>query len=741
MQTFKKYLNPLYRDVDRLADFDDLKDLTDLEKEEYPNLKKVAQIKANEINLLLPRLDKLEEELEHQIQLIQTESDLDERASAKQVYNQLLQKIGELVERINRELISLDSPYFGKIVFKPYESRLKKDIVLYVGKFALTDKETHTPLITDWRSPVANIYYENSGPCKDISFTAPVGERRGELIQKRQFQISRARIKGIYDAKSGNVAADEFLLSQLNERLGKKLQDIVSTIQLQQNQIIRDRLRKPILIQGVAGSGKTTILLHRLAYLFYTYKSEINPNNVLVVAPNQMFIDYVSDVLPDLGVEHVDTETYLFWGKQVLGWDDFYTISREEEDLHFKEYKGSLAFIDVLERYFEIFEKDLLENIPYSRKDIISKRYYELKKEFPDIEMRERLELATDYAFVQKQYQQGNTGFYDSTNDMDMDLKRNIYSYLKRSCNTYTLYKNLFKTDLVDKDISAYTLKGLTHKGKFHNYRMEDLAPMVYLHFKIEGTKLYRKDYVMIDEAQDISFVQLATLLKIAKNGNITIAGDLAQSIVPPFYIKDWKHVFKLIENITEKETTYHQLHRCYRTTIEIVDFANTVFKNRFPKSYKLPEGVLRHGDDVKILEYDTDIPNLDDNALKGLIYLIKEQFEKGAVTCALLCRNRTHASKLYSIFKEYENIIDRRVISFKENDYNSGLLILPIESAKGLEFDSVIFADLNSDYYTDDELDIKLLYVGITRALHRLFIVTRKDDIVTEMLLKGFMV
>ena len=310
-----------------------------------------------------------------------------------------------------------------------------------------------------------------------------------------------------------------------------------------------------------------------------------------------------------------------------------------------------------------------------------------------------------------------------------MEFRKNIYNYLRRNCNTYTLYKNLFKTDLVSKDISKYTLKGLTHKGRIHSYRMEDLGPMVYLHFKIEGTKQYLRDYIMVDEAQDISFVQLATLLRIAKNGNITIAGDLAQSIIPPFYIRDWDDVFTLIKDITKKDTEYYQLQKCYRTTIEIVEFANSVFKDRFPKSYKLPEGVLRHGDDVKVLEYDTDISNLNSNDLKELVLLIKEQFSKGAVTCALLCRNRSHASKLYSIFKEYEDIIGRRVISYKENDYNSGLLVLPIENAKGLEFDSVIFADLNSDYYSNTELDIRLLYVGITRALHRLFIVKRKGD------------
>jgi DNA helicase-2/ATP-dependent DNA helicase PcrA len=241
----------------------------------------------------------------------------------------------------------------------------------------------------------------------------------------------------------------------------------------------------------------------------------------------------------------------------------------------------------------------------------------------------------------------------------------------------------------------------------------------------------------MVDEAQDVSFVELATLAKVAKNGNITIAGDLAQSVIPPFYIRDWNNVLKLVKDITKKDTEYYQLQRCYRTTVEIVEFANKIFKDRFPKSYKLPEAVLRHGDDVKVLEYDSNIKDLKKKDIKELVTIMKEQFKKGAVTCALLCRDRNHANDLYDIFKDYEEEIGRQVVSYKENDYKDGLLILPIVKAKGLEFDSVMLADLNDNYYNDKELDIKLLYVGITRALHRVFVISKKNDPILRSLIK----
>lgn len=737
MQTFEKYLNPLYKDIEELSDFTNITIESELEKEEYKHLEKVTLITKKTLEYLLPQLKKLEEELERQIREIDAETDPDAKKEARGIYNSILYEIQLMVERINNELIAFDSPYFGKIVFLPDDSRTNSPLELYIGKFALVDKDTHVPLITDWRSPIANIYYQNSGPAKEVSFLAPVGERKGELKQKRQFQIARARINGIYDAKSGNVAADEFLLSQLQERIGKKLQDIVSTIQSQQNEIIRDEIHKPALMQGVAGSGKTTILLHRLAYLFYTYPNQINDTNSLIIAPNQVFIDYVSDVLPNLGVNRVDTLTYLFWAKKVLGLDRYSTISPEKEDFGIKEYKGSLEFIKVLDQYFDKFEKNLLEGIPSTLRYDIEGRYYELKEQYKNIEMAERVGLAVEYAFAQKVFRKYREGKINIREQDQEKIKEEIDRYIRKSCNVYEMYKELFKTDIVSKEISKYTLNGLKHNGRIHTFRVEDLAPMVYLHFKVNGSKFDEKEYVMVDEAQDMSLIQLLTLLIIAKNGNITLAGDLAQSIIPPFYIKDWDDVKNLIKNETQKDTSYYELQKCYRTTVEIIEYANRIFKHTFPESYKLPEAVLRHGEEVKIIEEEKNIEDLDRKEIEVFIDLIKKDFQKGSVTIALLARDKNHAIDLYNVFKEYETAIGRDVVNYSENNYQSGLLILPIENAKGLEFDSIILADINSDFYGEDMLSSKLLYVALTRALHRVYVIVKKGDNFSKKFLK----
>lgn len=727
MQDFKKYLNPFYRDISEVENFSDIECLDEVEKQEYPHLEKVTKINTQSVKHLLPRLDQLSKELEDQIRIIEQEVG-DDAKDARGIYNKIIKEIQTTVDRINLDLIKVDSPYFGKILFHPYNSKIERDLNIYIGKFAIIDKDSPTPLVTDWRAPIANLYYQNSGPTNDVQFIAPIGKRKGDLKQKRQFQISRARIQNIYDAKTGNVAADEFLLNQLKGRLGKKLTDIVSTIQAQQNEIIREGINKPVVIQGVAGSGKTTILLHRLAYLFFNYKDTIKPERSLIVAPNRMFLDYISDVLPSLGVNDVDTVTYLFWAKKILGWDSNYTVSTEEENLEYKESKGSLKFLRFLDHYFNQFEQKLLDEIPYSRADLIERRYHQLKKQFPNISMKERVNLSIDYAFAQKQFKERKTGSYDDTFDIEHKKRKEITSYINKNLDPFKIYQNIFKGKFLDKDICKYTLEGLRSHNSHKYFRMEDLAPIVYLQFKLIDTQEFKQDYIVIDECQDLSYIEIATLASIAKNGNITLAGDLAQAIIPPFYIRDWNSVIKLIKDMGHKEVSYHQLNRCYRTTVEIIDFANKIFKDRFPESYKLPEAVLRHGEKIKKVEYSSEIGNLNNKELKDFIRIIKEQFQKGTVTCALICRDKEHANSVYEKIKPLENNIGRDIVPYSESDYKNGVLILPVSHAKGLEFDSVIILDMNKDKYPDTEYSTRLLYVAITRALHRLIVITNKN-------------
>jgi len=376
-----------------------------------------------------------------------------------------------------------------------------------------------------------------------------------------------------------------------------------------------------------------------------------------------------------------------------------------------------------------------LQISPYSRKDDVKERYQYLRKNFPQISFLERLDLSLDYAFAQRDFDDKRLGTFGRTQQYREEKRKEIREYFRKNTNQFNIYKKLFKSDFASKELSKYSLMGIKKKGHLNMFRIEDLAPILYIFFRLRGTQEFKHDYIVVDEAQDLSLIQIYTLYQTAKNNNITLAGDLAQSIIPPFYIKDWNMILDIFKEDGIKNFSYHQLNRCYRTTVEIINFANKIFKKRFPKSYKLPEAVLRHGEEVQIEEYSDYISQLGKEPLDNLLSMIKRDFQKGSVTCAILCRDRKHAQSIYSTLKPYENILERNIVSYEENDYKSGLLILPIANAKGLEFDSIIIADLNSEYYPETELNIRLLYVAFTRALHRVYVVIKKDNASTILL------
>lgn len=735
MQNYKKYLNPIVTKLDTIEDFSNQEYPNELFKQEFPQLERVTRGLIADIKRSLKTFADLEEQIEHWINVIDSETG-DDKSEAIGEFNKLQSMMYDLIERINRLLEQVDAPYFGKIVFDRKKNRRFPEATIesYLGRFAYTDNKTLLPLITDWRAPIANLYYMNSGPTENVQFLAPTGIQEGDLKQKRQFEISAARISSIHDARSGNAAADEFLLSQLNKRIGQKLKDIVATIQEQQNSIIRADIDKPAVIQGVAGSGKTTILLHRLAYLLYTYAEKIKPEHTLIIAPNRMFLDYISDVLPSLGVTKLEQNIYLFWGRYVLGFNDRFMLSVPEDDQKIMKLKGSEKFVQLIEHYFERYEKELFEGLTGAVGYEIEFRYRELGEQHPEMTMIERLNLSVDYAFAQVQFKKKIVGDFMGSLALEQERRKKILDYIRKNTSVYKIYQNLFKqTDLSTSSDGLSWEKLCKHTNSYlkgsattsFGYKVEDLAPMIWLHYKIYGYKEYQREYILVDEAQDLSPFQLLTLARAAKKGNLTLAGDLAQSIVPPFHIDNWGDVTDLIEKYIPEygKHEYHELFRCYRTTVEVIEFANQIFRKYFPDSYRLPEAVLRHGEDVRTIELPKRIEDGDKGVTEQIISLVNGEIAKGASTTAIICRNEGHADRVHQVLSNHIERIEALLVSHKEEDYHTGVLVLPVEKAKGLEFDSVILADVSDEYYKDNGSDVRLLYVAITRALHRLLI------------------
>lgn len=760
---YQKYLNPLIRELDSVRDFSQEVPQDPLFSEELPHLERTVSTIAKDIDLFQDRLEKLDEEIEKAIRRIDTETG-DDKSEAVGIYNKLMGLMEQLIIDTNRALESADTPYFGKIILDRDHSREypAKVVETYIGRFAYFDKKSLETLVSDWRAPIANLYYEHSGPTKEVSYSTPVGEMSGELTQKRQFEMEKGRFHTIYDSKTGNATADAFLLSQLKKRIGKKLKDIVATIQAQQNEIIRDYVDRPVIIQGVAGSGKTTIVLHRLAYLFYAYRDKgsvnIRPEKSLIIAPNMMFLDYVSDVLPSLGVKGLEQNTFIFWARSLLGFSQKHILSHVEDNLDLMKLKGSLTFVKIIDRYFQEIEKEVFEKIPGGIAIDMEERYFELKEKHTNLSMLERLNLSLEYAFAQSQIREKRIGSFQWDLEKNEERKKSIRKIIKEYTDVYKLYKKLFSYRAaaewgeIDKDTweqfrihSSKQLKGVDSKS--NGYKVEDLAALVWLHIKIYGIEEFQKDCVVVDEAQDLSIFQLLTLTAIAKNRNITVAGDIAQSITPPFYISDWNQLIGAYKEVfpSAVESSYHQLFRSYRTTIEIIDYANSVFKNFFPASYKLPEAVLRHGDDVKIIQTENLLTaERKDNNLEGaansvdydnLVRLLRLEHENGASSVAVICKNEQAAQRVFNTLKVREKELQMELISFEDDNYQSGILVLPVSRAKGLEFDGVIILDLNQDVYTGSEHDVRLFYVAVTRALHRLYITYSQNEKISELI------
>jgi DNA helicase-2/ATP-dependent DNA helicase PcrA len=739
MVDFTRYINPIMKDIDSISSFQDVADSP--YASEYPYLTRLIDLLANEINEKYKLVLEYQKELEDIKEKINAMTG-DDKSDSIGDYNNIFKQTKRVVDDLNRLLDQISAPYFGRVVFDRRRDNTfpAGQITSYIGKFAYFDQETSRALITDWRAPMANLYYMNQGPTKDVTFESPAGIQNGDLKEKTQFDIAMGRITNVYTSTTGNAAADSFLLAQLKRKIGKKLTDIVSTIQGQQNAIIREGIDGPMIIQGVAGSGKTTILLHRIAYLLYGFKKDIATENSLIIAPSKMFLDYISEILPSLGVDQILRNTYLYWAKGVLGWNDQNLISSEPDDLEVKTFKGSPEFIKLVERFISDFEADLFEKIKDPIKDKIADRYYELGRLHPNLSMFEKMNLAAEYAFAQLQFIYQTTGNFMGDLDSNAKRQKDILDYIRKRTNVEKMYHELFKFDYIfreegiDKTLATkvrdYSLKTLVSVGKSSYYKYEDLAPLTWIYFKIYGITDNVRDYVAVDESQDMSLFQLLTLHKIAKNGNITIAGDLAQSIIQPFYLSDWTQLIDIYKGYFGSETKYHHLDKCYRTTIEVIEFANEIIKGLFPASYKLPEAVLRHGDPVGMIELDSELSgeSISSQDEKVLLDLINKEEAAGFATLAIVCRDMKHADKVYENLSAIKEKLPRSLFNYSEEDYHEGILVLPVERAKGLEFDSVIVADMNEKYYSKSFLNAKLFYVAVTRALHRLHVVVNKD-------------
>ena len=659
-------------------------------------------------------------------------------------------------EKIRLMKRSIDKPYFARLDFsRDGEEKVEK---LYIGKVGVMDEDNNNITI-DWRAPISSMYYDSN--IGRTSYKAPEGTCTGELLLKRQYDIENRKLKSFQDVDT--VSNDELLKPYLSASADNRLKNIVSTIQHEQNSIIREPISKNIVIQGVAGSGKTTVALHRIAYLVYNYRDKIKPNQYLVIGPNKFFVNYISGVLPDLDVENVKQLTYEelcsdFSNEDISLIDEdkklIMSISNEKS-LQYEKLKVSMEFKEVLDKFLQ----EMKENI-ISEKGIIIKGYevipsniikeiyssIEESNVYNDIKSkldRTNLILAKyiddNYdeiiAKVKEQYQRNidKSSKDDSKNELDKlnFIEKEVRTGCKTSVKKYfsSLIPNIINVYIkfltnINKYISSELYNNIKAKVqrnivniKARKVEFEDLSALIYLKCKILGVEPYEKyRQVAIDEAQDFGDFSFYALKCLLKNATFSIFGDLAQSIYQYRGIENWKEV---VNSTFEDNCEMKYLLKSYRTTTEIMNSANNI-TNYIKLDVAKP--VIRHGKNVKYIDYNNDDEQI--NTIKSILKQYKESEYK---TVAVICKNEEEATfineKLQNDNIKIKNITD------SDTQYNGGICTITSYLAKGLEFDGVIVANASEEEYNSSkDIDMKLLYVSMTRPLHELNVLYKNN-------------
>lgn len=672
-----------------------------------------------------------DEELQKMKDTLSTMDDQLEQLEKIPVYygEDFKEQILESMRESNRQSlrIGVHEPYFGRLDF---QEDGKEDVMpIYIGKVGVSDKDTMKPIVIDWRAPVASMFYSFTGGEELAFYHSPDGLVEGDVYLKRNISIRKRELERVVDTYvKGNEDvshADDFLLYRLGENKDNKLKDIVSTIQSEQNDIIRAERNLPLLIQGVAGSGKTTIALHRLAFLIYEYREQLEAERMIVFAPNSLFLDYISSVLPELGVGNISQTTFPDWALRTLDGSvklkqteeklkEAFSINRDEKKVMLGKLKGTLEFKSFIEERMIQFEKNLVPTKDFEAWDkaVIPvedvKKWMQVEyKHYPLKKRRERL------VGRMKRWIEIELKKFGETNEKKLLKKEatkrlNTYMNFWPKMSPLSLYNSMIKSkeilEVLPEELVQETEKNCRKKEVY----VEDLPALIYIQHRITGIEIGQKfHHVVIDEAQDFSPFQVYVLKEITLGNSFTILGDLSQAIYDYQGIEDWgafKEVFQ--------ETGYYELTRSYRSTKEIIEFANEIIKNaEIPVGLATP--VFRSGEDVKVIPAEDQFTEV----LKTLQHLQTEDVK----TIAVIGRTDDECRDIYEKLTNAELTVN--VIEADQSKYEGGISVVPVYLAKGLEFDAVLLIDVDEEHYKNTKHDAKLLYVGCTRSLHDLWI------------------
>lgn len=637
----------------------------------------------------------------------------------------------------------IESPYFGRIDFtEACETESQK---CYIGLSNLINDD-YDFLVYDWRAPISSMFYDYE--IGQASYECPEGIISGKITKKRQYKIKDGKIEYMFDS---NLNIDDDVLQELlGKNSDEKMKTIVTSIQREQNQVIRNEKYKNLIVQGAAGSGKTSIALHRIAYLLYKHKDKITSENIMIFSPNNIFNDYISNVLPQLGEDNICQTTFKDYMHKELG-DEFKKESPAEmmeyilnnngkitykDRIENIEFKTSLEFTNILKEYLNYLETDdrCFEDIIVRGELIISSKELQtlFSNDYSNLPIKKRLEkIKARIIFLIEPYEKAwideifkelqASGDYIEKEEMieksTFILKKHlkeVYSKISRmtELDLIDTYKNLFKNldmflekanveydkNIID-NIKTYTMDNLSVKSLYY----EDQVILLYLKGALGGIpNTSQIKYVIIDEAQDYTPLQYEIFYKLFKSANMTILGDINQSINPFMNVGDYNN----IPNVLKNDTCIINLSKTYRSTMEITRFSRKLLTKAIDDEY-----VERHGDEPRVTGFkEKDYMN------EKLIEGIKAYKHKNYKSIGIITKTAHEAKEVYEFLKE--NHINVEAIIKDDDEYVNGVLVIPSYLSKGLEFDIVVIYDASEERYNSEDERL-LLYTCCTRALH----------------------
>jgi DNA helicase-2/ATP-dependent DNA helicase PcrA len=654
-------------------------------------------------------------------------------------------------EQLRRLDLADREPYFGRIDFQEgHQAPVER---FYIGKVGVQKSGSSEPLVLDWRTPMASLFYTTAtGDTDEVSYESPDGVHRGSLWLKRHLGVKQGILQRIVDAKvkgaptEAEPVIDEFLSYRLQESRDARLRDIVSTIQAEQNAIIRAPMDRPLIIQGVAGSGKTTVALHRLAYLLYTFRETILPSRIIIFAPSRMFLDYISDVLPELGVDGVVQTTFADWALAELDDPEVQVADSADRLEHLfavgvdpgegadapGRFKGSLLFRAILDQSLARYEASFVPEQDLTlwpgatlQARTVKQWFHEAYRSYPLMARKERC-IARAKKWADDHLMAVAGTMYEGER---RKLVRNALQRWVKLWPDHTpleLYRLILgarpKKQKGPADVGAPDIPERVVKDSLAHFQRdevapEDLAPLVYVKAKLRGYKEDRQlDHVVIDEAQDFSPFQIDLLKRLTRSNSFTILGDLSQGIHAYQGIHRWD---EFMEAFAPDPTAYFTLEQSYRSTYEVMTFANQVI-SKVGAPAALARPVFRSGAPVRVEA--TPAANL---AAK-IAACVQDMRERKMASIAVIGRTEAECRKLHEALTALG--LEPELITPQQTSYRGGLSVIPAYLVKGLEFDAVIVADASRTAYGLSPRDAKLLYVACTRALHELLLLHTGD-------------